>query len=669
MRLPLLGALCLLSVVRCEASLLADISTSAAQRQIPAVRIASPPVIDGAIGAEEWAGAARAERFFDQQTGEPTADQTAAYIAYDDEHIYVAIYAYDSKPEFIVGRETVRDSRFANEGGGGDGEDSVEVSFDTFFSSRWDDQTRFSVNPLGTPSARISGGRAAKREWQGDWQAAARRLPDGWSVEMRIPWRMLNYPNSSTPVTMGINFRRFQHRTRINSIWSNTGPQRFLDLQGRWVGVRPPQRAFAPEVSALPYVLAGLERGTGHLRSGLDVRALLTPELTSVVTVNPDFGTVEGAVEGIQFSRSERFVEERRPFFLEGRGYFQAGQWFGAGPYFYPNRIRAMDLGAKIFGKLSPRDSLGLLATADFGREANAVVNYRHTYLPTASFGAFFTQKSTPGLSNTVLVGSHDRRWGKLGVSTDAGVSAGHEAGGAVYEVGVRYEDKVNFSVIRALSVAEDFLDANGFVYFTDMRGFDFHHSWGSPWRSGFFRGFEVSGGGQYKWHMDGRPYMRGGSLGASIETRSDWAFSLSYDGSRFDDAADETIGGRIIWGESNRFRRVSIGGRVGRLDSRPASFYGIGMSFRLLRRLDVAYSANVQNLDGSEQLHIATFTYELSPTRSIGGRVVKHDSNTNWYLSYRHSGDRGTETYILLGDPNASRFREQAVVKMVFAL
>jgi len=48
---------------------------------------------------------------------------------------------------------------------------------------------------------------------------------------------------------------------------------------------------------------------------------------------------------------------------------------------------------------------------------------------------------------------------------------------------------------------------------------------------------------------------------------------------------------------------------------------------------------------------------------------VVVQDSDTNWYLSYRNSGERGMETYVILRAPNARRFREEVRVKFVFAI
>ena len=77
-----------------------------------------------------------------------------------------------------MARETVRDQKFQR-GDSGQNEDNVEVDFDPFLAHRDNDIARFSVNPLGTRSARINGGRGGKAEWKGDWDAAVQRRPDG----------------------------------------------------------------------------------------------------------------------------------------------------------------------------------------------------------------------------------------------------------------------------------------------------------------------------------------------------------------------------------------------------------------------------------------------------------------------------------------------------------
>src|SRR2546421_9650472 len=54
-------------------------------------------------------------------------------------------------------------------------------------------------------------------------------------------------------------------------------------------------------------------------------RVLLTSNLTLNATVNPDFGQVEVDPAIVNLSAFETFFDEKRPFFVEGAGYFGLG--------------------------------------------------------------------------------------------------------------------------------------------------------------------------------------------------------------------------------------------------------------------------------------------------------------------------------------------------------
>ena len=636
-------------------------------RRIPAVHIATPPVIDGDLSDAAWASAAKADTFIDRQRGTFAADQTTAYICYDDRAIYVAFRCTDSQPAAIVARETIRDSRYSN--WRGPSEDSVEVVFDFFNSHRWDDLTRFSVNAIGTPSARLGGGRAGKMEWKGEWEGAARRTSFGWTAEMRIPWNILNYPPSQKPESFGINFYRYQERTKTETCWSDTGPQEFLEYEGLWTGVHVPASAFRPALSLLPYILSTEQDGRLGTRFGLDARYPVTPELTVVGSVNPDFATVEGAVEGIAFSRSERFVPERRPFFLEGRDYVTMGQEYELGPFFYSRRIEAFDVGAKVYGKITPKDTLGVLDTMRFGRRNDLVLKLRHDFGVTSAASAFLVQKSSFDNHNTTGVLNHNIRWGKFSIGSLLAGTAGPGAGGSAQMVTWSYEDVRGFTALSYVYVSPDFADSDGLIFFTDRRGLNAFHEWGSEWRKGFWRSFHLFLDPHYEWHADGRPFRRGGSINFGLETRSDWAFNVHWGHDMFDDQTDSSWGMGVGSGVSNRFRQWGIGFDTGKRADEPYTFVGPGASFRIFRKLDLGYSGAFESFEGGRQQHIITVNYEVSPTRSFGGRIVTQQADTNWYISYRSAGGLGTEIYVMIGDPNAARFTRRLTLKLVLAL
>ena len=53
---------------------------------------------------------------------------------------------------------------------------------------------------------------------------------------------------------------------------------------------------------------------------GGDLKYRLASNLTLNATVNPDFGQVEADPSELNLSAFETFFDERRPFFVEGKG-------------------------------------------------------------------------------------------------------------------------------------------------------------------------------------------------------------------------------------------------------------------------------------------------------------------------------------------------------------
>src|SRR5207247_2635936 len=60
-------------------------------------------------------------------------------------------------------------------------------------------------------------------------------------------------------------------------------------------------------------------------RVGGDAMLRVTSNLTLNATVNPDFGQVEVDPAVVNLSAFETFFDEKRPFFVEGAGYFGLG--------------------------------------------------------------------------------------------------------------------------------------------------------------------------------------------------------------------------------------------------------------------------------------------------------------------------------------------------------
>ena len=102
----------------------------------------TPPQIDGRLDDDAaWDGAARVTEFVQQSPAEgaPASERTEVYLAYDDDHLYVGLYAHYSDPGLIRANRMDRDRT--------DRDDTV-----TFYLDPFVDQQRayvFSVNGYG----------------------------------------------------------------------------------------------------------------------------------------------------------------------------------------------------------------------------------------------------------------------------------------------------------------------------------------------------------------------------------------------------------------------------------------------------------------------------------------------------------------------------------------
>ena len=206
------------------------------QREMLAVKVENPPTIDGALDDTCWKVAPQVNGFTHVRSEDPVEDDSVVKLIYTDEAIYVAWHLYDSQPDEIVAHQRQDHARF------GMTEDWVSFSIDPFHTHRFANRTYFMANALGKKYVRSPARNANKIEWMEQWNVAANIVKDGWVVEMEIPWRMLDYPDTTEPVQMGINFDRGQARTNEHSWWSNVGVQEFYENDGHWLNVLPPPK-------------------------------------------------------------------------------------------------------------------------------------------------------------------------------------------------------------------------------------------------------------------------------------------------------------------------------------------------------------------------------------------------------------------------------------------
>jgi hypothetical protein len=629
--------------------------------KLPAIKIVKPPVIDGKVEDAEWEGASRISGFVDRAVGRPVAEDMTVRLAYDSEAIYVGFIAFDSKPEAIVARERTPGADL-------DDDDNIIFRVNTFGLRSWDQISRFSINPLGTQWENIAGGRAAKREWRGLWQSAAMRLPNGWSGEMRIPWKILDYPSGSSR-SMDLYITRTQKRTNIESNWPDVGagedPLRFAI----WQGVEPPPK---PPVSLeyLAYVAPEYDDPDLRARAGIDVRARLGDRLTALASVSPDFRNIEQEIAGINFVRTERFFNEVRPFFTEGGDFFSLTQTFGAGTFFYSNRIRSFDFGAKAFGKPDPSLSVGLLGTYGGAGDIASVARVAKKLSPRSDVSLFATHADFEGERSTLTGGTFYAASGTFGIDGQYGRDETLDSTEEAWSLGVSYSSPNWFALWRRIKVDEEFNPILALIPWPDRFGDYLYAEHWRDLRTGPIRSY----GTDLYWTnfrtLEGLSQEQGVSTGLGVTFRNDLRLGANYSQNTYLGEDEQIWFLSLTVNSSNRFRRTRIAYSFGDRGGRDARFAEIGSSQRILGKVDIGLSlAEALNDGETNRQGILTVGYEIDPTRSLTARIVQRDpGELNGYLSYRLAGGVGTEIYVIIGDPNAEKFSNRVSVKLVRA-
>jgi hypothetical protein len=288
---------------------------------IPAVYIKTPPKIDGKIEETIWQTAAIVTDLIQKEpnTGESISEKTIVYTCYDKDNLYVAFNCFDD-PQKITAKEIGRDATLKSE-------DKITITIDTFLDRRngyW-----FEISPRGSKGDALFGqnGAVRNKDWDGIWRGRSVIHDKGWSTEIAIPFKSLNF--HPTQSTWGIKFSRdIQHKSEI-AFWpasSLNGPKYQVADAAELVGLKGMSQGLGLDIR--PYALGGIDQERDASNkwdgdAGLDLFYQITPALKSVFTVNTDFAQTEVDDRKVNLTRFRLYFPEKRDFFLDGSNYFQ----------------------------------------------------------------------------------------------------------------------------------------------------------------------------------------------------------------------------------------------------------------------------------------------------------------------------------------------------------
>ncbi len=371
---------------------------------------------------------------------------------------------------------------------------------------------------------------------------------------------------------------------------------------------------------------------------------------------------------GIEFTRTERKLEDSRPFFTEGSGYFWLTSPYTFAQMFYSRRIGDFDFGAKLFGKLNDKTDVGVLVAQKGDDRTDAVFKAGYQFTPLSWASVYGTSRTLPGYSSSALgatAGYGSGHWtldGEYAWNDDAGTKA--DAG----SLGLAYSGPRLFAVLRHVFVEPGFYPALGYISFDDRKGVYLFSEYSADLRTGPFKS---QGGSLLLTHYDrydGRAFDRTGSLDAQVTTRQDVALNFGLNLQEFEGQYEQTLSLGATANASDRTRRYGMYGNFGHRDGSSTSYWTAGFSRRLAGNIDVGLNYSRLSYRGTVEQTILTVGSELDDRRSVTGRLVLQEGHANAYLAFRNAGFAGTEWYVIVGDPNALEWRSRLAAKIVWA-
>ncbi len=93
------------------ALVLLTLPVSGQSNEYRAVRATIAPRMDGRLDDPCWQHIPRITQFTQRelQVGLPSTERTEVAVAYDEQHLYVAVWCYDQNPQALIAREMRRD--------------------------------------------------------------------------------------------------------------------------------------------------------------------------------------------------------------------------------------------------------------------------------------------------------------------------------------------------------------------------------------------------------------------------------------------------------------------------------------------------------------------------------------------------------------------------------
>ena len=362
------------------------------KKTVEATFINTPLTIDGIPDEEPYQNATPAKDFVQIQphNGSPSFQPSEVYIFYDQDAIYVGAMLYDSSPDSIFNYLTERDHIGMA--------DYFGIYFDPYNEGQL--AYGFFVNVAGVQTDL----KAIKKEydyedgnWNAVWASKTRITDNGWTVEMRIPYSALRFPDKEVH-KWGMNMFRNIRRYNSNNSWNfiDREVSGFIHQQGELTGIKnidPPIR-----LSFTPYAATYLEYSDNNdspqflYKGGMDVKYGISESFTLDMMLIPDFGQIQSDDKQLNLSPYELYYDEKRQFFNEGTELFERGGIFYSRRIGSPNTSSSEGLNTNEVYHSKPTETQLVNATKISGRQKNG---FAVGVLNAMSLNSYATLKDT----------------------------------------------------------------------------------------------------------------------------------------------------------------------------------------------------------------------------------------------------------------------------------
>ena len=272
--------------------------------------------IDGVLDDADWSSAREWTKYYESMPfslAEPKHYQKVL-VQQDEKGMYFG-FINEQPRESIRANKHERDDEMANADKAG-----LAIDFDGDGLTAYG----FTVSAGGSISDGIyRNENEANFDWDADWDSATHIEGDAWFIEMFIPWSIAPMKSQKGDVRkVKLAFwRMVAAESRVNtSIKGNPRQEKFMSLFHEFDF----KNYSVSKLDFFPYLNVTEDRikEDQENKVGAEIFWKIDSGKQLNIALNPDFGQVESDELVVNFSQSETFYSDKRPFFSENHSLF-----------------------------------------------------------------------------------------------------------------------------------------------------------------------------------------------------------------------------------------------------------------------------------------------------------------------------------------------------------